>query len=80
MTTGPPVSSPAVAFVKAIGLMVASLAGVLATVSGCVAAVDWASATLGSLAIVGIFSFLGGCVVTHAVHQAVGAARARRSP
>ena len=67
-------------FLTTVGLLVVAIAGVLATASGCIAAVEWASATLGSVAVLTIGAFISGCVITHAAHHTLASACNRVRP
>ena len=62
-------------FVKTLGLIVAALGGVLATISGAVGAITWASHVVGSLAVAVGGAFLFGVIVTHSLHRSLPAGR-----
>lgn len=49
------------------------VATMLATISGAVGAIDWATRTFGNLAVYVVAAFLAGCIVTHSVHRGVAA-------
>lgn len=61
-------------------LVVASIATMLATISGAIAAVDWACRTIGTLPVSMTGAFLAGAIVTHGVHRgmAKGSSRGHR--
>ena len=50
-------------------LIILAIATSLATISGAVQAIDWASRTFGSVAVYVITAFVAGCVVTHSIHR-----------
>ena len=58
-------------FVKTLGLIVATLGGLLATISGTVRAIEWASHTVGSLAVAVAGAFVLGVIVTHSLHRSL---------
>jgi len=57
-----------------IATYVGGIAAILAMISGCIAAVDWATHTFGTMpvALVGVFSL--GCILTAAIIHARGPA------
>ena len=50
-------------------LVVLAIATGLATISGAVQAIDWASHTFGSVAVYVLTAFVSGCVITHSIHR-----------
>jgi hypothetical protein len=57
-------------FAKKIAAYVAAVAATLATISGCIAAVEWGTATIGIVTVGMIGTFVLGCVLTAAVIHA----------
>ena len=62
-------------FVKTVGLIGATLGGLLAMISGAVRAIAWASHTIGSLPVAVAGAFLLGVIVTHSLHRSLAAGR-----
>lgn len=59
--------------VMTILVVLLGVATMLATLSGAISAIDWASRTFGSIVVYIVAAFLAGCIVTHSVHRGVAA-------
>ena len=68
-------TSIVLAFGKKLLKYVVALAAALATISGCVAAIQWGGSTVGFFSIALIGTFVLGCILTAALLHARGSAR-----
>lgn len=64
-------SRPIRVAMMAMVLVLIAVATTLATISGAIGAIDWASQTFGSLVVYLAGAFLAGAAVTHGIHRAI---------